>query len=324
MTLRPPRRPAAIAFAALLALSCGHSKSSPSSPAPTPSTPVTPTPIAYSCPFGRGTTQVECSRATPTQLLDAVDTAIELVAQQKPGVLDTAVQDPPKSGQYHIVDKKAYTEAVIGNLRAAGMCAEGDYDFPLDRISVKASNDSSEDFTIVYNGEYVRRGHNSYRQSCSPAAFPVDPDPSWPPAGSGCGKPYPAEIHHFNAKVWLPGTEYATLDSTPIVGPDANYCKAVGYTDGRPWCPVRGEGAGDRVACEAWRVGKAKDTGRDGPTWYYYPPGTPLDGVSGQLCLGLGVNGCANHTENQYKLYVAGSGTFMACGQNGACGTVSR
>ena len=130
---------------------------------------------------------------------------------------------------------------------------------------MKGSNDFSEDFVVVQWGERVRRGPTSYRHNCRPAAFPVDSDPAWPPSGSGCGKPYPAPIHHFNAKVHMKGREYHTLDSTPIVGPDANYCAAIGYTDGRAWCPVRTEGSRDRVECESWRVGKARGHGARRP-----------------------------------------------------------
>ncbi len=324
--LRRRSRCALPALLAVLALSCGHSNSSPSTPAsPTPPVSTSPTPPpAYVCPLGKGSTTTECSRATPTQLLDAVNTAIEQVAQKTKGVLDTTVQDPKNSGQYRILDPKAYVDGVIGNLRAAGMCADPDYDFPTTRISVKSSNDFSEDFVIVYHGEYAQRGPGSYKQSCSPAAFPVDPDPSWPPPGSGCGKPYPPEISKFASKVWLPGTQYATLDSTPQVGPDVNYCRSIGYRDNRSYCPVRVEGSPERIPCECWRVGKAQDTKVCGPTWWFYPRGTRVDGKSGQLCKGLDVNGCENNPENQYKLFVAGGGTWTPCAENGICGAVSR
>ncbi len=181
---------------------------------------------------------------------------------------------------------------------------------------MKSSNEFSEDFVVVMWDEWVRRGTTSYRHNCKPAAFPVDPDPVWPPSGSGCGKPYPEPIHHFNAKVHTRGPEYYTLDSTPIVGPDANYCAAIGYTDGRGWCPVRTEGSRDRVECENWRVGKARDTGRDGPTWQY------KNGEALEYCKGLKVNGCENHPDNQYSLLAARGGTYVMCAQNGACGEV--
>jgi hypothetical protein len=246
-----------------------------------------------------------------------VEAAIELVVQQPQGILDLSDENPRGSGQYRISDRKAYIDAVLGNLRKAGLCAEADYDFPLEEIHVKSSNDFSEQFVVVNWGEWVRRGPRSYHQSCTPAAFPVDPDPLWPPRGSGCGKPYPAPIHHFNAKVHMKGREFATLDSTPMVGPDGAYCAAIGFTDGRVWCPVRTEGTPDREACEAWRVGKARDTQRAGPTWYHGR------GDQAQLCKGLAVNGCENHPENQFVLWADKGGVYVMCGENGACGEVA-
>jgi hypothetical protein len=308
---RPSLQTAALASAVVAGLACGHGGSpaavSPPAAAPVPSA---APPVAASCPFGKGSLETTCSRGVGTQLLPQFETAVELVAQQTTGVVDLTDQNPPGSGQYRMLDPKRFVEAVVRNLQAQGLCAEADYDYPLDRVNVKGSNDFSEQFAFGMSSGHVRRGGPAFRESCSPAAFPVDPDPSWPASGSGCGKPYPPPIDHFNSKVWLPGRDFVTFDSTPIVGPDIDYCRAAGYTDGRAFCAVRNEGYPDRVACEAWRVGKAKDTGRDGPTWT----------LNGELCRGLAVNGCENHTDNQYKLFASKPGRYEMCGQNGACG----
>jgi hypothetical protein len=79
---------------------------------------------------------------------------------------------------------------------------------------------------------------------------------------------------------------------------------------------VRTEGSRDRVECENWRVGKAKDTGRGGPTWQY------RNGETVEYCKGLKVNGCENHPENQYGLLADRGGTYVMCAENGACGEV--
>jgi hypothetical protein len=310
MTFPSLRRGASVSLA-LLALACGHggSPSSSSTPAPAPA-PTSAGPVAVSCPFGKGSLETTCSRGVGTVLLPQVEEAIEQVAQQTTGILDVKDQDPPGSGQYRIVAPKPFIDAVVGNLQAAGLCAQADYDYPFDRVNVKNSNDFSEQFNFGMSSGHVRRGIAAFRASCSPAAFPVDPDPGWPPSGSGCAKPYPPPIDHFNSKIWQPGREFVTFDSTPIVGPDGEYCRLAGFTDGRVYCPVRNEGYPDRVACEAWRVGKAKDTGRDGPTWT----------LAGELCKGIAVNGCENHPDNQYKLFAAKNGVYRMCGQNGACG----
>jgi hypothetical protein len=301
----------------LLALSCGGGSSPPSSARPAATTPVSgPSAVggvgAASCPFGKGTVETACTQGKSGLLLADVDAAIEQVAQQRPGVLDVNNQASPNSGQYKILDPKAFIDGVAANLRAAGNCAQADYDFPLQRINVKNGNDYSEDYDLVLSSGYVRRGPKSYRQTCTPAAFPVDPDPSWPPPGSGCGKPYPPHLDYFNAKINLKNPQFYTLDSTPIVAGDLEYCTMIGYTDGRSDCPLRTPDDPERVPCENWMVGKAKDTGRYGPTWT----------LDGNLCLGLAVNGCENHPENQYGLLAGAQGKYRMCAQNGACGKV--
>jgi hypothetical protein len=308
----------ALVLTAVFALSCGGG-GSPSSPTPPSTLPAQPTPpptggggVGASCPLGKGTVVTQCARGKTPTLLNDVSTAIELLAQQNPKVLNVNDQAIPGSGQYRILDQRGLIEGVAANLRAAGFCAQADYDYPLEVINVKNSQDVSEDYDLVLSSGYVRRGAGSYRQSCSPAAFPVDPDPSWPPSGSGCGKPYPPPISRFNSKIHLWGPDYVTLDSTAIVGPNLEYCALIGYTDGRDQCPVRVTGDPERVPCEQWAVGKAKDTGRYGPTWT----------LNGEYCKGLAVNGCENHPEDQYGLLAAKGGTYVMCGQNGACGQV--
>ena len=59
------------------------------------------------------------------------------------------------------------------------------------------------------------------------------PDPNVPPVGSGCGKPYPPPISRFKVKVLYKAPEYYTVDSTPLVGPNVDYCLSAGFSDGR-------------------------------------------------------------------------------------------
>jgi hypothetical protein len=138
------------------------------------------------------------------------------------------------------------------------------------------------------------------------------PTPTPPPSAGGCGNPLPPPVTRMKAKIHLKGGSRWTLDSTPLIGPDAAYCKKIGYTDGRLYCPVRPEGAPDREACEAYAIGKARDTGRNGPTWY----------KDGQLCTGQATTGCENSEENQYQLWVYVSGHYDACTRDDVCGGV--
>jgi hypothetical protein len=112
------------------------------------------------------------------------------------------------------------------------------------------------------------------------------------------------KIHQRGDSRWV-------LDSTPLVGPDAAYCAKIGFTDGRSMCPVRVEGHPEREACELFVTGRARDTGRSGPTWY----------VDGSLCTGK--PGCENHADNQYQVYAYKGGLYKACGKNDVCGDVT-
>jgi hypothetical protein len=144
------------------------------------------------------------------------------------------------------------------------------------------------------------------------------PNPDVPPSGSGCRKPYPPAISRMNVKVHFKQRTFWNLDVTPLVGHDVLYCRRIGFTDGRSLCPVRPEGAPDRVACENWRVGRAKDTERPGPTWIRVD-------ATGQesYCLKLvkGPSACEHHPENPYQVLASGRGTYKACTQSGVCGS---
>lgn len=155
-----------------------------------------------------------------------------------------------------------------------------------------------------------------------PGSQPDDgPYPATPgaPGGTGeggsatCGEPVPPPVSRFSVSVLWRQTDRVVLDSTPLVGPDADYCRGIGYTDGRFYCPVRPEGHPERGSCEAARVGRAADTGRIGPEW----------SANGQRCTGPGGNpSCLNHPDNQFLVFAYGAGRFRACAQNGACSEI--
>lgn len=316
---------AALAAASLIALltsSCGGGGSPSSSTPPTtlPSQPPpTPPPTGgngsfnhSSCPLGKGTVNAACSPGRSV-LLDELENAMNLLIQQKPQIFDLSEEIAPGMKAYRVLDREAYMEGLVANLRAAGLCAERDPDDALlETIRAKDSSDFSEEFDVLLSNGFMRRGSGAYRNTCAPSSFPVERPADAPPIGSGCGWPYPPAVTRFNCKVHLKGSEYYTLDSTPIVGPDVAYCASIGYTDGRSLCPIRPEGAPDRKACEDWRIGKARDTGRYGPTW------TKADG---SFCTGPG-SGCAN-ADNQYQLFAYLGGTYTVTAENGASCKVS-
>ena len=151
--------------------------------------------------------------------------------------------------------------------------------------------------------------------SPDPNATPT-PDPSASPTpdpgdAAGCGSPLPPALSSINVKIHQRGGNGWLLDSTPLVGPDAAYCAKIGFTDGRSVCPVRMEGDPQRSACELYVTGRARDTGRNGPTW----------SVDGSSCTGRPV--CENSPDNQYQVIAYKGGTYSACGnKNDVCGSV--
>jgi len=141
--------------------------------------------------------------------------------------------------------------------------------------------------------------------------------PGHPGGGSGsdgCGAPAPPPLARMNVNVQNQSADRALLDATPLVGPDASYCRQIGFTDGRSLCPVRPDGHPQRVACETVLVGVATDTGRAGPTW----------SADGKACNGPdGGASCLNHPDNQYLAFAFGSGVFRACAASGLCGEIT-
>jgi hypothetical protein len=313
-----PRRLAAVALVSLLVPSCGGGKSPASSTSLTTpaasSLPIAAGASSSTCSIGKGDVNATCEQTSGSAKLQIyIETAIDLVVREKPQLLDLALEERPNTGTYLVKDVEGFLDAVVTNIRRQGACAERDADsLSYQRVLVKDSNDFSEGFFLVSARGYVQRGPNALAQSCEPASFPIDRVGDVPPAGSGCGKPYPPPVSAFAAKVHVYGPNSVSLDSTPLVGPDAAYCTAVGYTDGRAFCPIRADHTQEREACENWRVGKAEDTGRYGPTWKF----------QAQYCTGQ-ASGCENHPDNQYGLVAWANGLYVMCDAHGICGEVT-
>lgn len=142
-----------------------------------------------------------------------------------------------------------------------------------------------------------------------PTAAPV-PAPSHTatpdPVVAQCGSPRPTQLVGIRVKVHgVSGTGRAVLDSKPIVANVDGYCAKAGFGAADKFCDTRPEGHSERHACDAVAVGKAKDTGRWGPTW------TGHD----QPCGAFGSNHpvCVNHPDNQFLVIAKGGGGFLAC-----------
>jgi hypothetical protein len=136
---------------------------------PIPTATGTPGTITAACPLGKGTVDTSCNR-TSAAFLTEVDAAIDKLVADRPEIFDTRDLAGPR--EYKVRDIDAYYEGVAQNLRAQGFCAG----FDLQELQVKNSNSFNDQYDIMISQGYVRRGSGSYRSTCSPAAFPLDPE----------------------------------------------------------------------------------------------------------------------------------------------------
>jgi len=137
----------------------------------------------------------------------------------------------------------------------------------------------------------------------TPTPPPVtQPTPSPTPITDLCTDPTPPPLVGMKLNVQVYDGFRKQLDSRPVVDNVDGYCRRVGLSGN--FCDTRPEGHPQRAACDALVVGRAKDTTRFGPTWYW----------NDELCTGDGGEpGCTNHGSNQFLVAARGTGQFLAC-----------
>jgi hypothetical protein len=142
---------------------------------------------------------------------------------------------------------------------------------------------------------------------------PVTPTPSPTSTPIAQCVPTPPSIHGLRIQILVDSGFKKVLVSRPIVGPDAAYCAA--YSTGGQYCPTAPEGDPRAVPCDLLVMGKATDTGRPGPTWSWSNSraGTPPYRACFPVGSGGGQQGCENHPDNQFLVFVRGTGTALAC-----------
>jgi hypothetical protein len=149
----------------------------------------------------------------------------------------------------------------------------------------------------------------------TPTATPT-PSQGLPP-GLVCD-PTPPPLLRMHISVHDSSGDRNVLDSKPLVVNVDNYCDRVGFGSWK-FCDTRQEGDPQRTACDYLVTGKAEDTGRWGPTWYY----------TSDLCSDF-PESCANHPSNQFLVVAKGKGIYEACAaegwpvasNGGRCGTI--
>jgi hypothetical protein len=120
-----------------------------------------------SCP--KGTVNTQCVRLQPS-FMDQLDQAIDKVVRERPELFD--LNDTAGPGAYMVKDYDHFYEAVIRNLQAQGLCAG----FDLKEVQIKRDNEFNDQYDIILGTGHIRRGQGSYRSTCLPAAFPLDPE----------------------------------------------------------------------------------------------------------------------------------------------------
>ena len=151
----------------------------------------------------------------------------------------------------------------------------------------------------------------------TPTPTPTPTPDSGLPPGMTCN-PTPPPILRMHIGVFDDSGGRKVLDSKPLVANVDNYCDRMGFGSWK-FCDTRPEGHPERVACDYLVTGKAEDTGRWGPTWFY----------GSDLCAYF-PNACANHPSNQFMAVAKAKGTYEACAAEGwpvasngtRCGTI--
>jgi hypothetical protein len=152
----------------LVFVSCGSEEEAPTAPTPSPTpsanpapTP-TPTPAAYICPLPESSNPTSnCEVGTP-KLSEAVNMSIDALMVNHPSIFNL---NDLAGGNPKVVNPVRYYEELTNELgRTWGICTK----VGTEEISIKWSNDYSEDWNVLTSGNYVRR---RYRLTCSPSWF---------------------------------------------------------------------------------------------------------------------------------------------------------
>jgi hypothetical protein len=159
-------------------------------------------------------------------------------------------------------------------------------------------------FTVVGCGS-----NPSTPSSPPPTTLPVvttPPPTTLSPFLAQCGTPTPPALAGMKLKVHIDSGFKKQLDSKPLVANLDDYCGKVGFGSTVKYCETRPEGHLQREACDGLVVGKAKDTGRVGPTWTRNGSPCLPPGDAG------GDPGCVN-LDNQFLIIARGPGNYLAC-----------
>lgn len=148
-------------------------------PAPAIATPTpAPPPVATSCSrLAPVSGAADCRRETES-FLSQVDQAIDQLAREQPQIFDLG--DAVASGSYRVRSTGQYYVGLIETLEKMGFCA----DFDGEELQVTNTARFSDQYHVLTSDKYARRGANTYRVTCYPAALPTPKPPL--PQTPGC------------------------------------------------------------------------------------------------------------------------------------------
>ena len=194
-------------------ITCGKGDSKPTGSTP-PTTPPTtviqqpatpPSPDPYpgsrSCArLGPGTNPRECPRQSPTFLTN-IDRALDELMRERAELFENIPEG------FRVTSSGQFLVALLEKLDQQGLCAA----FDGEEVAVKTNNDYNDQFHMITSGGILRRGDSSYRATCYPAAFPVGPEPPYPPS-NGCPLPSSREITCARESSQYRGDVEASID----------------------------------------------------------------------------------------------------------------
>ena len=167
--------------------------------------------------------------------------------------------------------KRTACAVALGTLFLAGCHRSPRSCRPSRKIDARRGRGSHVADPVDPGGEVARPGRPRRLRWLRPPPPPTpEPDTAAtpPPSAGGCGNPVPRTWRASTRRSTSGAQSRWTLDSTPTSAPIATSAARSGTPMAGSFCPVRTEGAPNRVAWETYVVGRAKDTGRPGPTWY--------------------------------------------------------
>lgn len=217
-----------------------------------------------------------------------------------------------------VIDWQMAIVSLMTRLNAKGYCSSFDVNGGNQGLGSELGIRDSENFTEFYQPvtSNKKARWSTPRSVCTPA---IDEETLeevkafWDiGVPSVYNNPTPGPLAIFDVKTHNIGPNWRTIDSTPLVGPDALFCRTIGYTDGRRYCPPRAEGTDPStvLACLNLVVGPRPTW----PMWYWNNVFVP-DNAEGDVV----------HDDNPYHLLVKPTlhGTAKVCGNNGTCGELS-